>query len=217
LGLLGNLHDLESFSGLDNAHSLFTSIFCCHWGHLAVISLWVAGNVFHIGWNGNYELWLRNPLKLGQVSHGLWDPHFAAAALDSYSGSLSLTTTMAAVQDSFPGNYSVVLSYSGIYNWLYTVGFLTCEPLYYLVLLGQIASLVFLVLARLHYSVGESTLLWLWTAKSDDNRMLTSSVLVSSFDLSGIRLNFHTGVLIGFSSCYGAPSYFTLACLNNYS
>ena len=60
--MLGNVHDLECYFGIDNSLSVFTSIFICHWGHLAIILLWLSGNLFHISWNGNYELWVLNPV-----------------------------------------------------------------------------------------------------------------------------------------------------------
>merc|ERR1712186_187380 len=88
--VIGNIHDIESYFGIDNALSLNTQIFLSHWGHLAIIFLWVSGNLFHIGWNGNYELWVKNPIATMPIAHGIWDPHFASVAAclsisDAYS------------------------------------------------------------------------------------------------------------------------------------
>lgn len=83
--------------------ALNARLFLCHWGHLSIIFMWVSGNLFHIGWNGNYELWAKNPIKTSPIAHGIWDPHFGMTISDAYSSN----------------DYSVVVSYSGIYSWLY--------------------------------------------------------------------------------------------------
>ena len=107
--IIGSIHDIESYFGIDNTSSLNVQIFFSHWGHLAIIFLWVSRNIFHIGWNGNYELWVKNPIATIPIAHGIWDPHFGLSISDAYSSGKS--------------DYTIVLSYSGIYNWLYTLGF----------------------------------------------------------------------------------------------
>jgi photosystem I P700 chlorophyll a apoprotein A2 len=37
--------------------------------------LWTAGNLFHVAWQGNFEQWILNPLKVKPIAHGIWDPH----------------------------------------------------------------------------------------------------------------------------------------------
>jgi photosystem I P700 chlorophyll a apoprotein A2 len=57
---LGNIHDLEASQ--ENRLALTTHLFLSHWVHLSVLMFWVAENLFHIGWNGNLELWILNPI-----------------------------------------------------------------------------------------------------------------------------------------------------------
>jgi photosystem I P700 chlorophyll a apoprotein A2 len=121
--VIGNIHDIESYFGIDNALSLNTQIFLSHWGHLAIIFLWVSGNLFHIGWNGNYELWVKNPIATMPIAHGILDPHFGLSISDAYSSGGS--------------DYAVVLSYSGIYNWLYASGFSSVFHLYNFVIVCE--------------------------------------------------------------------------------
>ena len=64
--VLGNIHDIESYFGIDNVVSLHARLFLTHWGQLAIIFMWVSGNLFHIAWHGNYELWVKNPIKTTQ-------------------------------------------------------------------------------------------------------------------------------------------------------
>jgi len=80
----GNLHDIESYFGIDNMTALNARLFLCHWGHLSIIFVWVSSNLFHIGWNGNYKLWAKNPIKTNPIAHGIWDPHFGITISDAY-------------------------------------------------------------------------------------------------------------------------------------
>ena len=61
--------------------NLYQKIFASHFGHLAVIFLWTAGNLFHVAWQGNFEKWVTNPLKTKPIAHSIWDPHFGQSAL----------------------------------------------------------------------------------------------------------------------------------------
>jgi photosystem I P700 chlorophyll a apoprotein A2 len=177
--VLGNIHDIESYLGMDNVVSLNAQIFLCHWGHLAIIFMWVSGNLFHIGWNGNYELWVKNPIKSIPIAHGIWDPHFG----------LSL---------------SVSDAYSGIYNWLYTVGFNSVFHIYNFVIACELLAVISILLAKVHLVYLDSKLQWL--ASHTANIYLQPifiwplRLFVACFDLGGLRLNFHIGAMIGFFS-----------------
>ena len=103
--IIGNIHDIESY---------FHIIFFSHWGHLA--------------WNGNYELWILNPIATIPIAHGIFDPHFGSG-LNS--------------------DYTIVLS-SGIYNWLYTVGFDNVFELYKFVIICELLALISLPLGKQH-------------------------------------------------------------------
>ena len=82
---------------------------------LAIIFLWTAGNLFHVAWQGNFEKWVTNPLKVKPIAHSIWDPHFGESALKAFS----------------KGNtYPVNIAFSGVYQWWYTIGFRTNQELY---------------------------------------------------------------------------------------
>jgi hypothetical protein len=61
--------------------------------------------MFHMAWEGNIVQWEQNPLQVGPVPHGVWDPHFCLSLRDAYSGACS---------DFGSG---VVLAYSGLFEW----------------------------------------------------------------------------------------------------
>ena len=77
---IATAHDLEAHDDISE-EALYQKIFASHFGHLAIIFLWTAGNLFHVAWQGNFEQWILNPLKVKPIAHGIWDPHFGESAL----------------------------------------------------------------------------------------------------------------------------------------
>jgi photosystem I P700 chlorophyll a apoprotein A2 len=128
--VLGNIHDIESYFGIDNVASLTTQIVTSHYGHTSIILLWISGNLFHVGWMGNYELFSANPISTIPIGHAIFDPHFGLPL----SKSTAIATTIA---------------YSGIYNSLYTLGFTSVAHIYNLVITGELLALISIVYAAL--------------------------------------------------------------------
>ena len=156
---------------------------------MAIIFVWVSGNLFHIGWNGNYELWVKNPIKSMPIAHGIWDPHFS----DGISLALSISDRC---------DYTILLSYSGIYNWLYTVGFNSVFHVYNFVITRELLAVISISLAKVHLIYLDSSV-----SKLQSVSWVSSSIViwpfklfVAYFDLGNLRLNFHIGIIIGFLS-----------------
>ena len=219
--IIGSIHDIESYSGIDNTSSLNVSIFFSHNGHLAIIFVWVSTHLFHIGWNGNYSVWVFNPIATIPIAHGISDPHFALPI--NYSSGKS--------------DYTIVLSYSGIYNWLYTLGFNSVFHLYNFVMICELLAVISIPLGKVHLIYLEDTLQWCVIVGFTLNLELLCAtgamglnalakdleiihlhkklaldikvgpifiwpfkLFVAYFDLGNLRLNFHTGIIIGFLS-----------------
>jgi photosystem I P700 chlorophyll a apoprotein A2 len=184
---LGRIHDIELYSNVDNPLAFSSQIYTSHWLHLSVIFLWISGNCFHIGWNGNYELWVTNPVSIMPIAHGIWDPHFSLYLNDVYSSGGS--------------NTAVVISYSGIYNWLYAAGFRCSFQVYHTTIAFEILSVLSLVLGRLHLYFLSDLLVSAFKPRSLN--MFTEwrlRLYQTCFDLGGLRLNFHIGALLGVTS-----------------
>ena len=125
--IIGSIHDIESYFGIDNTPSSYVQIFFCHWAHKAIIFVWVSRNLFHIAWNGNYELWEQNPIKTIPIAHGICDPHFGLS------------------------NIRNKIAYNGIYNWLYTLGFDSVfKHLYNFVITDELLAVIWIPLALIH-------------------------------------------------------------------
>jgi photosystem I P700 chlorophyll a apoprotein A2 len=182
--VMGNLHDIESYFGLDNTLSSYGTLFLCHWGHLSIILLWLSRNLFHIGWNSNYELWMFNPINTIPIAHMIWDPHFSIEVVSIYSG-------------------GVVLSYSGIYNWLVTCGFSGSLSIYNLTLVLQLLGLLLLILGKLHLIVQSDIIISI--SKQDimvvhQPKDVVFQLLFINLLANEIGYSFHTNVLMGFTS-----------------
>ena len=145
--VIGSIHDIESYLRIDNTSSLNVQIFLSNWAHLGIIFVWVAGNLFHIGWNGNYEVWVKNPIASIPTAHGIWDPHFGLSIGEAYSSGKS--------------DYTIVLSYSGIYNWLYTLSFHSVLDVYNFVITCELLAVISIPLAKVHLIYLDELLQWL--------------------------------------------------------
>ena len=112
---IATAHDFESHDGMTE-EQLYQKLFSTHFGHLAIIGLWVAGNLFHIAWQGNFEQWVLDPTHTRPIAHAIWDPHFGQG----------LTDALTQAGATSPVN----IAYSGLYHWWYTIGMRTNEQLF---------------------------------------------------------------------------------------
>ena len=144
----------------------------------------------HLSARANYELWQLNPIPTLPIAHGIWDAHFGKWISEAYSSGKS--------------DYTMVVSYSGIYNWLYTVGFINVFQIYNCSTTCQLLAVISIPLGKLHNTSLEQLIQWL------EFRRAKSVLLYICYSLSTIirviinsptfRLNFHTGIPIGFWS-----------------
>ena len=199
--IIGSIHDVESYFAIDNVNTLNSHIFLCHWGHLAIIFMWSSRNLYHVGWDGNYELWRQNTIKTVPVAHIIWDPHFEL---------LNITNNIA---------------YSGIYNWLFTLGFISAAHLYNFVMTPELLAVISILLAYIHLIYLDSLLHNIYHFKfcitpnfyygvelrphfislyykSAYTVYFPFKLFIASFDLGEERLNFHTGIIIGLMSIF---------------
>ena len=145
--VIGSIHDIESYSTLDNTSSLNGHLFISHWVHLSIILSWLSSILFHLALSCTYILWVNNPLASLQISHGIWDPHLHTHFLST--SDILIHTSI---------NSRIVLSYGGVYNLAYTLGFNTFTQIYSLTLILDLLSITTLILASSHHLVS-STLL----------------------------------------------------------
>ncbi|MEA5463204.1 photosystem I core protein PsaB [Leptothoe sp. PORK10 BA2] len=164
-------HDFESHDGMTE-ENLYQKIFASHFGHLAVIFLWVSGNLFHVAWQGNFEQWIKDPLNVKPIAHAIWDPHFGQNAVDAFT------------QAGSTGPVNV--AFSGVYHWWYTIGMRTNSDLYSASLFLLVLSSIFLLAGWLHLQPKfRPSLSWFKNAESRLNHHLAGLFGVSSLAWTG--------------------------------
>ena len=168
---IATAHDLESHDGMTE-ESLYQKIFASHFGHLAIIFLWTSGNLFHVAWQGNFQQWVLNPLKVKPIAHAIWDPHFGQSAIKAFTrGGVS---------------YPVNIATSGVYHWWYTIGMRSNSDLYFGALGLLILSCTLLFAGWLHLQPKfRPGLAWFKNNESRLNHHLSGLFGVSSLAWSG--------------------------------
>ena len=193
---IATAHDLEAHDGMTE-ENLYQKIFASHFGHLAVIFLWTSGNLFHVAWQGNFEKWVGNPLKVKPIAHSIWDPHFGESALKAFS----------------KGNtYPVNIAYSGVYQWWYTIGFRTNQELYAGSIGLLLLSSVLLFAGWLHLQPKfRPSLSWFKNNESRLNHHLSGLLGVSSLAWTGhlihVALPASRGVHVGWDNFLTTPPH----------
>ena len=168
---LATAHDFESHDSITEA-ALYNKIFASHFGQLAVIFLWVSGNLFHVAWQGNFEQWVKDPLNTRPIAHAIFDPHFGEPAVSAYSYGNS------------PGPVNIATS--GVYQWWYTIGLRTNVELYQSSIFLVLLSAVFLFAGWLHLKPAfQPSIAWFKNAESRLNHHLSGLFGVSSLAWTG--------------------------------
>ena len=164
-------HDFESHDGMTEK-DLYQKIFASHFGQLAIIFLWTSGNLFHVAWQGNFEQWITDPLHVRPVAHAIWDPHFGQPAIDAFTKS----------NIGSPVN----ISYSGVYQWWYTIGIRSNIDLFNGSIFLLLLAAIFLFAGWLHLQPKYNpSVSWFKNAESRLNHHLSGLFGVSSLAWTG--------------------------------
>ena len=203
--IIGRIHDIESYFGIDNTFSLNVQIFFSHWGHLAIIFLWVSRDLFHIAWNTKLPVWLKNPNARIPIAHGISDANFGFPISYAYGGPFNLVFVN-------PG----ILSYGGIYNWLYYTGFFSLVDLYNFLIMCELLGVISIPLGKGALIYAGSSTQWhslihasisKYNFKKENHNdvfIWPGKFFVAYVSSYCLRLNFHLGIIIGFlSACWG--------------
>ena len=124
--MIGNIHDIESYTYLDNQFNFNPILYTSHWSHLTVIFCWLVSFTFHIGYQGNFEFWISNPIKIIPIAHSIFDPH-----MNSYDPESDA-------------------AFSGLYNLYATIGYINTLEIYKFILIFQCLALIFSLFALVH-------------------------------------------------------------------
>ena len=95
-------NDLESANST-TSQTLSRSIFVSHLFHLGLVITWVSVNLMQIGWQGTYSEWVVSGQTGAGSAHAVRDPQLGVSGIDGLS--------------------SRIISTSGLYHWLYALGY----------------------------------------------------------------------------------------------
>jgi len=142
---------------------------------MAVIFTWISAIHYHIGSQGNYEMWITNPIHIIPIAHALYDPHSALSSITSN------------------------ISHSGIYNVLYTLGFTSVTHIYNMLIMSELLALASISLAIINTISFDSMFMKI---KEIDAQSFSwpYKLLLICLDLAKQRLTYHGAILVGVSS-----------------
>ncbi|VEP15055.1 Photosystem I P700 chlorophyll a apoprotein A2 [Hyella patelloides LEGE 07179] len=168
---IATAHDFELHDGMTE-ENLYQKIFASHFGHIAIIFLWTSGLLFHVAWQGNFEQWVQDPLKISPIAHAIWDPQFGPGAIEAF--------TQAGASNP------VNIAYSGVYHWWNTIGMRSNNDLYMGSILLLLLASVMLFAGWLHLQPKfRPSLAWFKNAESRLNHHLAGLFGVSSLAWTG--------------------------------
>jgi len=210
--VMGHIHDQESSHAIMNSLDLTVQIFLIHWGHLAVLFSWLAGVFFHLAWQGNYDTWVTNPRGILPIANDILDPHISKASLEGSSG----------VAISYSGLYNVSMSVGFISgHQCYSATIILLLVATSCLIVGKF-HLEYWDLLILSVSCQSMVIDWEFLCSANGithehsfeyhhatshrdsvsfrlNQYIFRSLLDTQ-DMSGLRLNYHIGVLVGHTS-----------------
>ena len=168
---MATAHDFESHDGMTE-EKLYQKIFATHFGHLAIVFLWISGILFHVAWQGNFEQWIKDPINIRPIAHAIWDAQFGPPAIKAYTQAGALNP--------------VDICYSGVYYWWYTIGMRTVGDLFAGSMFLLLLAATFLFAGWLHLQPRyRPSLAWFKNAESRLNHHLAGLFGVSSLAWAG--------------------------------
>jgi photosystem I P700 chlorophyll a apoprotein A2 len=163
-------HDFEGHD-IIGEELLYQKIFASHFGQLALIFLWTSINLFHVAWQGNFEIWIQDPLHTRPVAHIILDPHYGQPAIEAYS---------------VYGNNPVNVATSGVYQWWYTIGMRSDRELFKRSIFLCFVAALFLFVGWMHLQPKfQPALSWFKNAESRLNHHLSGLLGFSSLAWTG--------------------------------
>ena len=170
----GNIHRINNSIGQEDI--LLSQLFLSHVTQLSLIFTWTSGNTFHVAWQSNYTFWQSNPSRTIPISHSIWDPNFGLLSSDIFSAGYT--------------DVYILLSTSGLYNWLYTAGLRSETDLYLMSVFMEFTAVAILVVAYIHSLLAETGFL----------NSISVTTIETAYTSPGYRLNYHLSVLLGLTS-----------------
>jgi photosystem I P700 chlorophyll a apoprotein A1 len=152
--LHANAHDFDSHTS--DLQDISRKIFSAHFGHLAVVFVWLSGMYFHGARFSNYEAWLSDPTHIKPSAQVVW-PVVGQGILNGDMG----------------GGFHGIQITSGLFYMWRAAGFVNGDQLYVTAIGGLVMAGLMLFAGWFHYHKRAPKLEWFQNVESMMNHHLS--------------------------------------------
>jgi photosystem I P700 chlorophyll a apoprotein A1 len=168
--LHANAHDFDSHTS--DLEDVSRKIFSAHFGHLAVVFIWLSGMYFHGAKFSNYEAWLANPTGIKPSAQVVWDI-FGQEILNADVG----------------GGFHGIQITSGLFQLWRGAGFTNTYQLYVTAIGGLVMAGLMLFAGWFHYHKAAPKLEWFQNVESMMNHHLSGLFGLGSLGWAGHQIH----------------------------
>ena len=163
-------HDFDSHTS--DLEDVSRKIFSAHFGHLAVVFIWLSGMYFHGAKFSNYEAWLNNPTAIKPSAQVVW-PIVGQEILNADVG----------------GGFHGIQITSGLFYLWRASGFTNSYQLYVTAIGGLVMAALMLFAGWFHYHKAAPKLEWFQNAESMMNHHLAGLFGLGSLGWAGHQIH----------------------------
>jgi len=163
-------HDFDTHTS--DLEDISRKVFAAHFGHLAVVFLWISGMEFHGARFSNYEAWLTDPLNIKPSAQVVW-PIVGQDILNADVG----------------GGFHGIQITSGLFHVWRAAGFTSTFQLYVTALGGLVAAALMLFAGWFHYHKRAPKLEWFQNVESMLNHHLAGLLGLGCLSWAGHQIH----------------------------
>nr|NP_043150.1 photosystem I P700 chlorophyll a apoprotein A1 [Cyanophora paradoxa]P48112.1 RecName: Full=Photosystem I P700 chlorophyll a apoprotein A1; AltName: Full=PSI-A; AltName: Full=PsaA [Cyanophora paradoxa]AAA81181.1 PsaA subunit of photosystem I reaction center [Cyanophora paradoxa] len=168
--LHADVHDFDSYTS--DLEDVSRKIFSAHFGHLAVVFIWLSGAYFHGARFSNYEAWLSNPTTIKPSAQVVW-PIVGQEILNGDVG----------------GGFQGIQITSGLFQMWRASGITTELQLYVTAIGALVMAALMLFAGWFHYHKAAPKLEWFQNAESMMNHHLAGLFGLGSLSWAGHQIH----------------------------
>jgi photosystem I P700 chlorophyll a apoprotein A1 len=168
--LHANAHDFDSHTS--DLEDVSRKIFSAHFGHLAVVFVWLSGMYFHGAKFSNYEAWLTDPINIKPSAQVVW-PIVGQEILNADVG----------------GGFHGIQITSGFFQLWRAAGITNGYQLYVTAIGGLVMAGLMLFAGWFHYHKAAPKLEWFQNAESMMNHHLAGLFGLGSLGWAGHQIH----------------------------
>ncbi|MEP1020036.1 photosystem I core protein PsaA, partial [Leptolyngbya sp. GB2-A2] len=168
--LHADAHDFDTHTS--DLEDISRKIFSAHFGHLAVIFIWLSGMYFHGAKFSNYEAWLTNPTGIKPSAQVVW-PIFGQEILNGDVG----------------GGFHGIQITSGLFQWWRANGITNSFQLYCTAIGALVMAALMLFAGWFHYHKRAPKLEWFQNVESMMNHHLAGLLGLGCLGYAGQQIH----------------------------